>query len=34
MNAYKNKTDGSYIVEKESTVTWNYKNTDFEFGKI
>ena len=32
MLAYKNKTEGSFIEEKESSIIWNYKNTDFEFG--
>ena len=34
MNGYKNKTGGSYIEEKESTISWNYKNTDMEFGRL
>jgi len=32
MDGYKDKTDGSYIEEKESTIIWNYKNTDLDFG--
>lgn len=34
MMAYKNKTEGSFIEEKESSIIWNYKNTDFEFGQM
>lgn len=34
MIAYKEKTDGSYIEEKESSIIWNYKNTDLEFGQM
>jgi len=34
MNGYKNKTGGSYIEEKESSISWNYKNTDMELGKL
>lgn len=32
MCAYKNKTEGSFIEEKESSIIWNYRDTDFEFG--
>lgn len=32
MNGYVNKTEGSYIEQKESSIIWNYKNTDLEFG--
>ena len=34
MVAYENKTEGSFIEEKESSIIWNYKNTDFEFGQM
>ena len=34
MRGYKDKTDGSYIEEKESSILWNYENTDFEFGQL
>ena len=34
MMAYKNKTEGSFIEEKESSIIWNFKNTDFEFGQM
>ena len=34
MNRYVDKTEGSYIEEKESTIMWNYKNTDLEFGQM
>ena len=34
MKQYKDKTDGSYIHEKESSIIWNYENTDFEFGNL
>lgn len=32
MNRYVDKTEGSYIEEKESTIIWNFKNTDLEYG--
>jgi len=32
MKSYTEKTDGSYIEEKESMIVWNYKDTDPEFG--
>jgi len=34
MDAYKNKTEGSFIEEKESSITWDYRDTDFEFGQM
>lgn len=34
MYAYKNKTEGSFIEEKESSIIWNYRDTDFEFGQM
>jgi trehalose 6-phosphate synthase/phosphatase len=34
MNGYVNKTEGSYIEVKESSIIWNYKNTDLEFGQM
>ena len=34
MKQYKDKTDGSYIEEKESTIIWNHKNAEYEFGKL
>lgn len=32
MIAYQNKTEGSFIEEKESSIIWNFRDTDFEFG--
>lgn len=32
MKSYTEKTDGSYIEEKESMIVWNYKDSDPEFG--
>jgi len=32
MEGYNNKTYGAYIEEKESSIIWNFKNTDLEFG--
>ena len=34
MQGYKNKTEGSFIEQKESSIIWNYKNTDLEFGQM
>lgn len=34
MKRYVDKTEGSYIEEKESTIIWNYKNTEIEFGHM
>lgn len=34
MQGYKDKTEGSFIEQKESSITWNYKNTDLEFGQM
>ena len=34
MKMYKDKTDGSYIEEKESTIIWNHNNAEYEFGKL
>ena len=32
MNSFKEKTDGSVVIERDLTVEWNYQNTDEEFG--
>ena len=34
MEQYNNKTDGSYIDEKESNIIWNYEHSDWMFGKL
>jgi trehalose 6-phosphate synthase/phosphatase len=34
MNAYKDKTDGTFIEEKESSISWIFKNTDPEYGQM
>lgn len=34
MNQYKNKTDGSFIEEKETSIIWNCKNTELEFAQM
>lgn len=34
MQGYKDKTEGSFIEQKESSIIWNYKNTDLEFGQM
>lgn len=32
MQSYTEKTDGTFIEEKESMIAWNYQDTDPEFG--
>ena len=34
MDLYNCRTDGSYIDKKETTISWIYKDTDFELGKM
>lgn len=34
MQQYVNKTEGSFIEEKQSSIIWNYKNTDIDFGTL
>jgi len=34
MQGYKDKTEGSYIEQKESSIIWNYQSTDLEFGRM
>ena len=34
MQGYKNKTEGSRIEMKETSIIWNYANTDLEFGQM
>ena len=34
MELYKEKTDGSYIEEKESNIIWNFRETYYQFGKL
>jgi trehalose-6-phosphatase len=33
MQQYCNKTDGAFIEVKESSIVWNYKDTDHELGQ-
>lgn len=32
MKAYQNKTEGSFILEKDSCIIWDYRDLDLEFG--
>ena len=32
MKQYKDKTDGSFIQQKQTSIIWNCSNADFEFG--
>ena len=32
MESYRDKTDGTIIEEKESSITWNFEGTDLEYG--
>ena len=32
MQSYQEKTDGSQVIERDQTITFNYKDTDMEFG--
>lgn len=32
MEGYNKQTDGAFIQEKESSIIWNFQNTDLEFG--
>ena len=34
MNQYKEKTEGSFIEEKDSCIIWNFSNTEFEYGQM
>ena len=34
MSQYAQKTDGSWIEEKESSIIWSYKNANYTFGKM
>lgn len=34
MEMYNEKTDGAYIEEKQSSIIWNFKNADFEYGQM
>lgn len=34
MQGYKSKTEGSQIEMKETSIIWNYKNCDLEFGQM
>ena len=34
MLGYNKQTDGAFIEEKETNISWNFKNTDGEFGKM
>ena len=34
MQQYTEKTDGSYIEPKESSIIWNFKNTEVEYGRM
>lgn len=34
MLGYKSKTEGSQIEMKETSIIWNYKNCDLEFGQM
>ena len=32
MQSFEEKTDGSRVIEREQTITWDYRDTDDEFG--
>ena len=34
MESYNDKTEGAFIQMKESTIIWNFENTDFDHGNI
>jgi trehalose-6-phosphatase len=34
MESYSQNTFGSYIDQLDSIITWNFKNTDIEYGKL
>jgi len=34
MESYRDKTDGTIIEEKESSITWNFEGTDLEYGQM
>lgn len=34
MEQYTRKTQGSVIIEKESYITWDYRQVNFVFGKL
>ena len=34
LNGFTQRTEGSYIIQKESMISWNYKNCESDFGQF
>ena len=34
LNGFTERTEGSYIIQKESMISWNYKNCESDFGQF
>jgi len=34
MKMYVEKTEGSFVEVKESSIIWNYKHAEYDFGKL